>query len=141
MRQTAQSTTSRNFDSFEPASPVQNFYGSLTENASPLVQNAPNSAYIDKMRHSDLVNVNMAYEAGTKALELWLSGQFSALERYVSPGDFNLEVPIELDHVLQDSLIAYGKQNQTRLRIWKEVLQKVKDASMFLHILSPCFRS
>lgn len=88
------------------------------------------------------MHANPTYEAGKEALELWLSGRFGALqEGYVGPGNFRLEAPIELDQILEDTLIAYGKRERTRLRIWNGVLRKVEDASMFLRILSSRFQS
>ena len=70
------------------------------------------------------------------------NGQFSALgEGYVGPENFTLQTSIELDHVLEDSLIAYEKRERTRLRIWNGVLQKVEAANIFLRILSSRFQS
>ena len=128
--------------SVNPASPVRNFHGNSTLNYSPQIEISPNSAHVDIMRRWDLMHANPTYEVGKEGLEFWLSDQFQPLqEGYVAQGNFSLEAPIKFDQVLEDSLIAYGKRDRTRLRIWNRVLRKVEDASVFLRIVSSRFQN
>src|SRR5215471_21714427 len=124
----------------ESASWMDNWHIPI-QNDSPRVYETSNSAYVEIMRLWDRINPNPMYETGKKALELWLSGQFGALEEgYVGPADFSLQAPIELGRVLEDSLVAYGKRERSRLRIWNGAQRKIEDANMFLRILSSRFQ-
>src|SRR5208282_5062710 len=121
----------------ERASPVENCGRGLIH-----VQETPHPAYDKIMSLWDQMEANPTYEAGKEALELWMSGKFSALEEgYVGPEDFSLKSPMKRGHALEDFLIAYVKRNRTKLRIWNGVERKVGDASMVFGILSSRFQS
>jgi len=88
------------------------------------------------------VHANLTHEAGKDALQHWLSGQFKALqEGHIGPEDLSINVPIKVDQAIHDLLTAYGKQNQTKLRIWNAVLREVESSSVLLSIIAARFQS
>jgi hypothetical protein len=100
----------------------------------------PNPASAEIIRLWDRMNTIPTYELGRKALMLWLNSGFAALEDgYVGTANFKVKIPIQLEHVLEDSWIAYERRDRTKLRIWNGVLRKVEDPTMFLRILSSHF--